>query len=167
MTIETRIRSAVIGDAERLKEIGVTGWETTYAGFLSQANRRVYLNGKFWSRERLRTVITDKQSIALVADLNGRVIGFITVEPHGDHEAELTRLYVDPQARSAGVGRALWASSLERLHDQGVESVLVNVFGDNRDGRRFYEEIGFILIEETTTDVGTQTVYDVWYRLEL
>jgi hypothetical protein len=43
----------------------------------------------------------------------------------------------------------------------------VNVFGDNHAGRRFYERLGFTLIEETTTVVGSQTVYDVWYRLEL
>ncbi len=45
--------------------------------------------------------------------------------------------------------------------------MLVNVFGDNTGGRRFYERLGFTLTEETTTEVGSQTVYDVWYRLEV
>ena len=48
-----------------------------------------------------------------------------------------------------------------------MATILVNVFGDNLNGRRFYERLGFSLIEETTSDVGSQIVYDVWYMMEL
>ena len=166
MSDEVRIRRGTAADAARLKEIGVTGWETTYAGFVTPENRLKYLNGAFWSIERLRDVSGDDASIMLVAEIDERPIGFITIEPH-EGEFELTRLYVDPHARSSGIGRRLWDDSLARLRDRAVESVLVNVFGDNWAGRRFYERLGFVLTVETTTDVGTQTVYDVWYRLEL
>jgi GNAT superfamily N-acetyltransferase len=165
MNASVHIRHARPGNAERLKEIGVTGWETTYAGFITSANRQVYLSGAFWSVERLRDVIRDEQCIALVAEVDGAIAGFITIEPRTTSEVELTRLYVDPEARSAGVGRALWEHGLTLLGTREVSVALVNVFGDNAAGRRFYEQLGFELIEETTTDVGTQTVYDVWYRL--
>ena len=167
MMDDVHIRRAVTGDAERLKEIGVTGWETTYAGFVEPENRRKYLNGAFWSVERLRQIIGDPSSITLVAVMNDGTIGFITVEPHDAGEYELTRLYVDPDVRGGGIGQRLWGTALEDLRQRDVTSVLVNVFGDNSAGRRFYERLGFGLTLETTTDVGTQTVYDVWYRLEL
>ena len=167
MADHVHIRRGVTEDAERLKEIGVTGWETTYAGFVEPENRRRYLNGAFWSVEQLRSVIAEEASIVLVAESDERTIGFITVEPHEEGEYELTRLYVDPHARSGGVGRRLWDVALDDLRARNVSGVLVNVFGDNRAGRRFYERLGFTLTLETTTDVGSQTVYDVWYRLEM
>ena len=142
MADHVHIRRGVTEDAERLKEIGVTGWETTYAGFVEPENRRRYLNGAFWSVEQLRSVIVDGASIVLVAESGEQTIGFITVEPHEEGEYELTRLYVDPHARSGGVGRRLWEAALDDLRARNVSGVLVNVFGDNRAGRRFYERSG-------------------------
>ena len=167
MTATIQIRAGRLEDAERLKEIGVTGWETTYAGFIEPANRRIYLESEFWSVERLRAVIQDRRCTTFVAERDGAVTGFLTVEPRGDNEVELTRLYVDPDARGGGIGRALWHQALKSLQTRGEPAVLVNVFGDNADGRRFYERLGFSLIEETTTEVGSQAVYDVWYMMEL
>lgn len=161
------IRRALFEDAARLRELGVAGWETTYAGFLRPENRRAYLSGPFWSVERLVTVIRDEGCAALVAEIEGGVIGFLTLEPHAGGDIELTRFYVDPNVRGQGIGRALWRSALAHLRASDTLATLVNVFGDNSDGRRFYERLGFDLIEETTTTVGDQTVYDVWYRLSV
>lgn len=156
------IRGARVEDAGRLRELGVVGWETTYAGFLRPENRRTYLNGPFWSVERLRAVIEARNCATLVAEIEGGIAGFLTLEPHPSGAVELTRFYVDPDGRGHGIGGELWQTALARL---SASAILVNVFGDNRDGRRFYERLGFALIEERTTTVGDQTVYDVWYRL--
>ena len=159
------IRAARVEDASRLRELGVVGWETTYAGFLRPENRRAYLNGPFWSVARLRAIIEAADCATLVAEIEGRVAGFLTLEPHPSGETELTRFYVDPSERGRGTGGELWQCALAHLRASGTQSILVNVFGDNRDGRHFYERLGFALIEETTTTVGEQTVYDVWYRM--
>ncbi len=167
MSDEPRIRQATAEEADRLREIGKTGWETTYASFIEQPNREKYLASEFWSLERLRDVIRDEQSETLVAEVEGIAVGFITLEPIDAETAELTRLYVNPEFRGSGLGRTLWEAALAQIRPRAVHAVLVNVFGDNWAGRRFYERLGFVLTEETTADVGTQTVYDVWYRLEL
>jgi ribosomal protein S18 acetylase RimI-like enzyme len=158
------IRQARVEDAGRLRELGVAGWETTYAGFLRPENRRAYLNGAFWSVERLSAISEARNCTTLVAEVEGRVMGFLTLEPHASGDIELTRFYVDPKVRGHGVGGKLWQRALAQLTAGDTRAILVNVFGDNRDGRRFYERLGFALIEETTTTVGDQTVYDVWYR---
>jgi diamine N-acetyltransferase len=161
------IRSATADEAERLQELGITGWETTYADFLRAENRAAYLAGPFWSVERLRAIIEDAACWALVAEVDEAVAGFLTLEPDAAGEIELTRCYVDPAYRGNGVGRELWQHALDLLQADRVLTVVVNVFGDNHAGRRFYERLGFTLIEETTTTIGSQTVYDVWYRLEI
>jgi ribosomal protein S18 acetylase RimI-like enzyme len=161
------IRAARPDDAPRLKQLGIIGWETTYADFVSPANRARYLAGAFWSLARLRAVLDDPACARFVAEQAGAVIGFATFEPHAAGRVELTRLYVDPQTRRGGAGRALLDAGLAWARTIGAHSMLVNVFADNAIGRAFYEKAGFALTELAPTVVGDQIVGDAWYRQEL
>jgi ribosomal protein S18 acetylase RimI-like enzyme len=164
---EISLRNATRADVPRLKAIGVRGWETAYAGFVHEHNRRTYLNGEFWSIERLEAVLEAQDAINLVAEQNGASIGFITTEKLEGDRYEVTRLYVDPEIRSKGVGGRLLQAVFDELRRRGVSEVLVNVFGDNHAGRRFYERHGFELIEDTWCTVGDQCLSDVWYAQRL
>jgi ribosomal protein S18 acetylase RimI-like enzyme len=162
------IRAARQADAPRMKALGVLGWETTYAAFVSPANRARYLAGDFWSLARLRAVISNAASASFVAEHNDTLVGFATFEPHGTGEdVELTRFYVDPHARRGGAGRALFDAGLAWAHARGARTLLVNVFADNAIGRAFYEKVGFQLTSLAPTTVGDQTVGDAWYTLAL
>jgi ribosomal protein S18 acetylase RimI-like enzyme len=166
-TERVEIRRAVPDDAGVMKDIGVRGWETTYTAFIKPENRRLYLNGDFWSIERLRSVLSDPSAINLAAGRGGQMIGFITTERLDDGQYEVTRLYVDPEVRSHGVGSRMLTSVFEELRTLGVDEVLVNVFGDNHAGRRFYERHGFELTEDTFDTIGDQVLSDVWYAVSL
>ena len=161
------IRAARVDDASRLKDLGVQGWETTYADFVSAANRASYLAGEFWSLERLRAIITDPARATFVAEQRGTVIGFATFEPHDAGRAELTRFYVAPDARRSGAGRALFDAGLAWARASGARAMLVNVFADNAIGRALYKKVGFQLTDLAPSALGDQTVGDAWYTLEL
>jgi ribosomal protein S18 acetylase RimI-like enzyme len=161
------IRPARVGETQHLKAIGVRGWNTAYASFVRAENRESYLDSDFWSIDRLRMVLGDPTAINLVAEAGGQAVGFITVERHDDGRYEITRLYVDPDIRSRGIGGRLLSMVLEHLRQRQVDEVLVNAFGDNHAGRRFYECEGFELIEDTFTKIGDQVLSDVWYKLLL
>ncbi len=159
------LRPATPDDVPRLKELGVSGWETTYHEFISPANRSSYLAGPFWSLERLTTIITDQACLALVAvDDRDLPAGFLTVEPIEDGVIELTRLYVDPETRGSGIGTALVDAAIAWSHERGACSMLVNVFADNHAGRRFYERAGFSLSRVEPYAIGDQIVADAWYE---
>ena len=161
-------RPATLDDAPRLKELGVSGWETTYHEFISPANRASYLAGPFWSLQRLSTIITDPACLTLVAvDDRNRPAGFLTIEPVEDGIVELTRLYVDPETRGNGVGTALFDAAIAWSHARENRSMLVNVFADNHAGRRFYERAGFSLTRLEPYAIGDQIVGDAWYELPL
>lgn len=161
------VRAARADEAGRLRELGVTGWETTYAAFVLPHNRRAYLAGPFWSADRLATIITDPRCLALVAAAGDTVVGFLTVEPAGQGEVELTRLYVDPEQRRGGVGQQLLGNALDFAQRSGARSMLVNVFADNAIGRAFYEREGFRLLRLEPTRVGDQEVGDAWYARDI
>ncbi len=50
-----KIREARADEAERLRELGVTGWETTYAGFVLPHNRRAGACGIVTVRQQPQT----------------------------------------------------------------------------------------------------------------
>jgi diamine N-acetyltransferase len=164
MADQLSIRTAIESDVPRLKELGVQGWETAYASFIRPENREAYLAGDFWSIERLRSVVEDPTAVNLVAERGCHIVGFITTERLDNGPYEVTRLYVARDTRSRGVGARLLHSAFDQLRTFRIADVLVNVFGDNLAGRRFYERHGFELIEDTFTTVGDQVVSDVWYR---
>lgn len=167
MTEPVTIRTARPDDTPRLRELGITGWETTYSGFVLPHNRRAYLDGPFWSLERLAAIVADPACLALVADVDGAVAGFLTVEPTGAGQVELTRFYVDPAARRGGIGRRLLDAAIDAARVGGARSMLVNVFADNTIGRAFYEREGFRLLRLEPTTVGDQQVGDAWYERPL
>lgn len=161
------IREARPDEAPRLRELGVTGWETTYAGFVLPHNRHLYLDGPFWSVERLAAIAADPDCLTLVAESDGALAGFLTVEPAGPQQVELTRLYVDPEHRRGGVGKRLLDTAIDAAWRSGARSMLVNVFAENAIGRGFYEREGFRLLRLEPTTVGDQELADAWYERPL
>jgi ribosomal protein S18 acetylase RimI-like enzyme len=163
----TRLRRGTLDDVPRLKELGVLGWETTYP-FVSPENRANYLAGPFWSLDRLRAIVANDHCLTLVAEAaDGTANGFLTIEPVGEGVVELTRFYVDPSTRGSGLGQALFTAGLDWSRDTGARTMIVNVFGDNEGGRRFYERHGFVLTRLEPYTIGDQIVDDAWYELQL
>jgi ribosomal protein S18 acetylase RimI-like enzyme len=80
------------------------------------------------------------EGTAAIAEEDGEPVGFAAAVRRTDRLAELTELYVRPQARRAGVGTAL---AREVLDAAGAEYVHVAVGVDNDAGRAFYNRLGF------------------------
>ena len=81
---------------------------------------------------------------------DGRVVGFADTGPGRDESApppegagEVYAIYLAPEARGRGYGRALFARAIEDLQARGFDPIVVWVFEDNPIGRRFYEAAGF------------------------
>jgi ribosomal protein S18 acetylase RimI-like enzyme len=163
-----RIRPARPEDVPRLRELGVIGWETTYASFVAAHNRARYLAGPFWSLETLNRIVRDPACLTLVSEEpDGTIGGFLNIEPVEDQRVELTRFYVDPEIRRGGAGSALFNAALTWSRERSARSMLVNVFADNTIGRAFYERAGFQLTSLDPYVIGDQTVGDAWYELLL
>jgi len=94
----------------------------------------------------------------LVAEREGRVVGFLTVEPRFDEAAEITWMAVDADHRRGGVGRALMERLAADLEAEGRRLLLVLTVSPNdppdeiADGyqatRAFYAANGFALARD-------------------
>ena len=66
--------------------------------------------------------------------------------------AILDELYVRPGLRGHSLGSALLAAASDLVRDRGGELIEINVDGDDRDARRFYEARGFSNTEPNGTE---------------
>ena len=73
----------------------------------------------------------------------GQVVGSVGVERIGDATAELHRLYLDPDLRGRGLGRALVLAVLDWCRLQGIPRL--TLWSDTRFDRAhlLYERMGF------------------------
>lgn len=85
---------------------------------------------------------------AIVGEVDGAIMGFITVVPRVGHEAEVEDLFVSPDAWRTGVGRNLVAKAEAKAKVLGVRSLRV-VAGER--ARPFYEALGFQFIGTVET----------------
>ena len=79
----------------------------------------------------VRAVCTDKAAFLRGARL------------HGAHQARPLSLAVHPAYRSQGVGRQLFAASLQYLRTCGAQTIRLEVRPDNVPARSLYESFGF------------------------
>jgi GNAT superfamily N-acetyltransferase len=83
----------------------------------------------------------------LVADLDGRVVGFVTAGASADPDAtaagEIWDLWVDAASRSQGTGALLLAAALDLLAVRH-RAALIWVLESNSRGRAFYAQGGAV-----------------------
>jgi ribosomal protein S18 acetylase RimI-like enzyme len=88
---------------------------------------------------------TVREGVALIAEEDGRAVGFVfcVLGDRGRKTAHVTDIYVRPDARNKGIGRALLAAILEPARGAGLDHVSLEVLIRNSDARRLYERLGF------------------------
>lgn len=96
-----------------------------------------------------RALIADPgEGVQLIArDSTGTPQGFATVywtwqTLYAARVGVLNDLYVSPQSRSGGTGRALIARCLQLCHDHGAEKLVWETAPDNETAQRLYDGIG-------------------------
>ena len=143
-----RIRLATVEDARAIAEVHVASWRDTYRGLLPDR----YLDRlSVDEREAQRREILEDPSGewgTLVAEEDGRVIGFAAFGPSRDDDAppgtgEIPAIYVAPEVVGTGVGRELFAEANAAMREAGFTRATLWVLEVNDRARRFYERAGW------------------------
>jgi GNAT superfamily N-acetyltransferase len=143
-----RIRPATIDDARAIAEVHVASWRATYRGLLPDAYLdRLSVDEREAQR---REVLRDPSGEwgTLVAEEDGRVIGFAAYGPSRDDDAspgtgEVPAIYLAPEVVGTGVGRDLFEQVNVALRDAGFTRATLWVLEVNERARRFYERAGW------------------------
>jgi GNAT superfamily N-acetyltransferase len=146
------------------------GWTVAYRGLLPDA----YLDTLSYEAclARWTSVLQDGSAVdVLVAELEGRVVGFVSLGPTTDPGAtaagEIWDLWVDEPARSHGVGGRLLEVALDELAVRH-RAALVWVLEANPRARAFYARSGAVRdgVSRTTAVTGG-AMTDVRYLWDL
>ena len=107
--------------------------------------------------ERLRDAASrDREAELWVAELDGAVVGTVTLAPEGSRwreigrpgEGEFRMLAVSPDARRRGVGEALMALVLDRFRELGMQAVALSSLAEMTAAHRVYARSGFVRLPD-------------------
>jgi len=88
-----------------------------------------------------------------LAEVDGRVLGFLTLRQHSEYAAEIHIVGVRPEAHRQGIGRTLLAEAEKYLRQRGVEYLQVKTLSPAHPDegyartRAFYQAMGFRPLE--------------------
>jgi len=101
-------------------------------------------------RDFLARLLREPDAAVFVQERDGAACGFVVAELaratpvlRETVRAEITDLYVRPEARRRGSGRALVEAALAWVGERGVERVEVRVVAGNAEGQAFWRALGF------------------------
>jgi len=133
-------------DATAVAEVSVAAWRVAYAGVMPHE----YLDARDPARlaEGMRRAWEDPERTerVLVAEQEGRVVGFAVHGPDRDGPAstgELVAINVHPDVFGTGVGTRLLAAAKEELRGAGFARAVLWVVPANARARRFYVREGW------------------------
>jgi ribosomal protein S18 acetylase RimI-like enzyme len=137
--VAKRITAAVATDAIAVAGIGRVAFVRQYEGLVDPANYT--WAARQWHSdaavlESITKCETDAAACFLVAERDGRIVGFLQYDEAGP-EPELHRIYVAPNAQGSGVGGAL----MNVLHEHlaSTATYVLVVVESNDAAVRFYQ----------------------------
>ena len=160
------IRPARPEDAAGIARVQGDTWRAAYRGIVPDAYLETRGRGPE-AVERCRLWIEQPESVVLVAEEGGEVLGFVNAglprEIPPGFDVELSALYVHPEHQRRRLGRRLVLHAGEALHARGHRSLALWVLRDNRGGRSFYARIGGTPVGEQETEIGGARLVEVAY----
>jgi RimJ/RimL family protein N-acetyltransferase len=168
------VRPACVTDAAGIAAIHVASWRQAYCGLIPQDYLdflSVQDRTQTWEKNLSQPPASGVAT--LVAELDRRIIGFASIGPSRDDDAdpltqELWGIYLHPDHWGAGHGHTLHAQALTALSSTGAKRATLWTLSGNKRARRFYEQHDWIADGAEKTDWrGDVRLDEVRYRCTL
>ncbi len=146
--MEYLIRKAEKNDAESVARVHVDTWQSHYRGQISDEyldNISIQERKDMWDKDFSNP---EEKSETFVAEIGNKIIGFCSVGPSRDKDAEektgeLYAIYLDPSIQKKGIGSALMDTGLNFLKEEGFLMATLWVLRSNKSTIGFYESKGW------------------------
>lgn len=167
------ITPATLDDLDQLQHIGRQTFFETFAPHNTEANIKKYLEEGF-SREKLTTELSDKNSAFYFAWLDGEVIGYLKLnfgasqtELKDEKAVEIERIYVLLAFHGKKVGQLLYEKAIQIAKEAHADYVWLGVWEENPRAIRFYNKNGFVEFGKHLFKLGEEEQTDIMMRLEV
>ena len=99
------------------------------------------------SEEGIRRFLLRNPETCVVTEDAGRIVG-VLMAGHDGRRGFIYHTAVSPQLRRQGIAARMVERVLETFRTLGIHKVALVVFGQNEDGNRFWEKMGFTVRED-------------------
>jgi len=146
---QAQTRLFVEGDLGEIIELSLLAWEPVFESFEKVLGSAIYrILWPDWKKTQAEGVegacrATDKYK-TLVAEIDGRVVGFIAYELKGER-GEVVLLATHPEFQKQGIAAQLNQAVLDAMRAAGVKLAIVETGGDDghAPARKAYEKAGY------------------------
>lgn len=147
--LPAQIRPLVDSEIEQIVALSLLAWKPAFESMEKVLGPRIFhLIWPDWKKSQAEGVegacrATDTYR-TLVAELDGRVVGFIAYELKGK-TGEVVLLAVHPEFQKRGIATALNQAALDEMKAAGMKMAVAETGGDegHTPARRAYERAGY------------------------
>jgi ribosomal protein S18 acetylase RimI-like enzyme len=148
-TVHARIRPLAGDDVEQIVELSLLAWEPAFESMEKALGPRIFRliwpNWRKGQREGIEGACKAKDRYhVLVAELDGRVAGFLAYEVKGE-TGEVVLLAVHPDFQRRGIATQLNQAALDAMKAAGMKMAVAETGGEegHAPARRAYEKAGY------------------------
>jgi GNAT superfamily N-acetyltransferase len=172
---EIKIREATIEDAEPLTDLAYkTFWDAFHDHPKNAPEDLADYMAKAFSLEQIRSELSDKNSIFLIAEIENEMVGYaklivdnIEAGITATKPIELNRLYSAQEFLGKGVGARLMQECFAVAKDLGCDAMWLGVWEHNPRAQRFYEKYDFREVGKHTFLLGSDAQTDLLMQREV
>lgn len=167
------IREAKLSDAKTLAQLGAQTFFETYSLESPKGDMGKYISTAF-SEKKIKKELSDKNSAFLLANLDGKDIGYAKMgtdrqidKLKGRKIIELKRLYVLKDFIGKKIGKGLTEHCLEYAKNNKFEVIWTQVWHKNSRAIEFYKKWGFKEFDKGVFELGDIKQSDIRMKKEL
>jgi len=161
------VRSGVQADEVRTLAWEFVDWlRSRYPEDLATIDEYLF-NQKF--AEQLANLLehfTPPDGECLLAGVDGASAGIVMLKPAGPGTCEMNRMFVRPEARRRGVGRALCLRLMERARELGYRTMVLSALDQHHEALPLYHALGFHE-DARASDTEAGKDHEVQMKIEL
>jgi GNAT superfamily N-acetyltransferase len=143
-----RVRRITPDDWSALRELRLTALRDAPEAFGQTHEETGRQADEEWQSTARAAAAGDRRAWFLAQDDAGRHVGLVLGRRRPPHDCLLFSMWVAPSARHAGTGRALVQAVTDWAAGWGARRVVLWVILGNDAAIRFYERIGFRVLEQ-------------------
>lgn len=103
-------------------------------------------------------------ALLLARGADGTALGCVALRPFDDGRVEMKRMYVAPEGRGLGLGRALLEAAIAAARSIGAKAILLDTLPELTAAIALYRSAGF---EEVPAYYATPVARTIFFRLGL
>ncbi len=128
-------------------------WQQHYLSMIEQAQID-YMLEKFQSPGAIQQQI-NAGYLYFLANYELRLSGYLALVPDTQQSRlMISKIYVDTNARGAGIGKAMFEYTKEKAQELGLKTIWLTVNINNCDSINWYIRQGFQKVDEVKADIG-------------